>query len=82
MQRELYLTYWVRSHLNFKKPIFDKEYKKIIHHGKDREYKEEDLGEIMWEDVGHFIRNQKGGLLKAKNIILCEIEVLGYRGLD
>jgi len=22
LQRELYLTYWVRSHLNFKKPIF------------------------------------------------------------
>ncbi|NPA61055.1 MAG: FAD-dependent oxidoreductase [Epsilonproteobacteria bacterium] len=50
----------------FKKPIFDKEYKKIIHHGKDREYKRR-LREIMWEDVG--IIRTKRGLLKAKNII-------------
>jgi len=49
-----------------KTPIFDKEYRNIIHHGKDREYKRR-LREIMWEDVG-IIRTKKG-LLKAKNII-------------
>jgi len=47
----------------FKKPIFDKEYKKIIHHGKDREYKRR-LREIMWEDVG--IIRTKRGLLKPR----------------
>ncbi len=50
----------------YKIPIFDKEYKNIIHHGKDREYKRR-LRKIMWEDIG-IIRSKKG-LLEAKNII-------------
>ena len=50
----------------YKIPIFDKEYKNIIHHGKDREYKRR-LRKIMWEDMG-VVRTKKG-LLKAKNII-------------
>ncbi len=47
-------------------PIFDKEYKNIIHHEKDKVYKRR-LRKIMWEDMG-IIRTKKG-LLKAKNII-------------
>jgi L-aspartate oxidase len=47
-------------------PIFDKEYKNIIHHGKDREYKHR-LRKIMWDDIG-IIRTKKS-LLEAKNII-------------
>ncbi len=50
----------------YKIPIFDKEYRNIIHHGKDKEYKRH-LRKIMWEDVG-IIRTKKG-LLEAKNII-------------
>ncbi len=50
----------------YKIPIFDKKYKNIIHHGKDREYKRH-LRKIMWEDMG-VVRTKKG-LLKAKNII-------------
>ncbi len=47
-------------------PIFDKEYKNIVHQEKDRVYKRR-LRKIMWEDIG-VIRNRKG-LLEAKNII-------------
>ena len=50
----------------FKIPLFDKEYKNIVHQEKDREYKHR-LRKIMWEDMG-IIRTRKG-LLKAKNII-------------
>ena len=55
-----------KEHFKLKTPIFDKEYKNIIHHEKDRVYKRR-LRKIMWEDIG-IIRTKKG-LLKAKNII-------------
>ncbi len=55
-----------KEHRERKIPIFDKEYKNIIHHEKDRIYKRR-LRKIMWEDMG-IIRTKKG-LLKAKNII-------------
>jgi len=42
----------------FKKPIFDKEYKKIIHHGKDREYKRR-LREITVGGCWNY-KNKKG----------------------
>ncbi|MCH9739545.1 MAG: L-aspartate oxidase [Epsilonproteobacteria bacterium] len=49
-----------------KTPIFDKEYRNIVHQEKDRVYKHR-LRKIMWEDIG-IIRTKKG-LLEAKNII-------------
>jgi L-aspartate oxidase len=55
-----------KEHKNLKMPIFDKEYKNIIHHEKDRVHKRR-LRKIMWEDIG-IIRTKKG-LLNAKNII-------------
>jgi L-aspartate oxidase len=47
-------------------PQFDKEYKNIVHHEKDTEYKHR-LRKIMWDDIG-VIRTKKG-LLEAKNAI-------------
>jgi len=47
-------------------PIFDKEYKNIVHHENDNIYKRR-LRKIMWDDMG-IIRTKKG-LLEAKNII-------------
>jgi len=47
-------------------PKFDKEYRNIVHHEKDTEYKHR-LRKIMWEDIG-VIRTKKG-LLAAKNAI-------------
>jgi len=47
-------------------PVFDKEYRNIIHHGHDKMYKER-LRKIMWDDIG-IIRTKKS-LLEAKNII-------------
>ena len=47
-------------------PKFDKEYRNIVHHEKDTEYKHR-LRKIMWEDIG-VIRTKKG-LLEAKNAI-------------
>ena len=47
-------------------PTFDKEYKNIVHHEKDKVYKRR-LRKIMWDDMG-VIRTKKG-LLEAKNAI-------------
>ncbi len=47
-------------------PNFDKEYRNIVHHEKDKIYKRR-LRKIMWDDIG-VIRTKKG-LLKAKNAI-------------
>jgi len=47
-------------------PTFDKEYRNIVHHEKDIEYKHR-LRKIMWEDMG-VVRTKKG-LLEAKNAI-------------
>jgi L-aspartate oxidase len=47
-------------------PNFDKEYKNIVHHEKDKVYKRR-LRKIMWEQMG-VIRTKKG-LLQAKNAI-------------
>jgi len=47
-------------------PNFDKEYRNIVHHEKDKIYKRR-LRKIMWDDMG-VIRTKKG-LLKAKNAI-------------
>jgi L-aspartate oxidase len=47
-------------------PIFDKEYKNIVHHENDKIYKHR-LRKIMWDDIG-IIRTKKS-LLEAKNII-------------
>jgi L-aspartate oxidase len=55
-----------KEHQKRKIPLFDKEYKNIVHHAKDRIYKHR-LRKIMWENVG-VIRTRKG-LLEAKNII-------------
>jgi len=49
-----------------KMPKFDKEYKNIVHHEKDKVHKRR-LRKIMWEDMG-VIRTKKG-LLEAKNAI-------------
>jgi len=47
-------------------PIFDKEYKNIVHHENDNLYKHR-LRKIMWDDIG-IIRTKKA-LLEAKNVI-------------
>ncbi|NEW59918.1 L-aspartate oxidase [Sulfurovum sp. bin170] len=47
-------------------PIFDKEYKNIVHHENDKVYKHR-LRKIMWDDIG-IIRTKKA-LLEAKNVI-------------
>ena len=47
-------------------PLFDKEYRNIVHHENDKVYKHR-LRKIMWEDMG--IMRTKKGLLEAKNII-------------
>lgn len=47
-------------------PVFDKVYRNIVHHEKDRVYKHK-LRKIMWDQVG-IIRTKKG-LLEAKNCI-------------
>jgi L-aspartate oxidase len=55
-----------KKHAKVDRPIFDKEYKNIIHHENDNRYKQQ-LRKIMWEDIG-IIRTKKA-LLKAKNTI-------------
>jgi L-aspartate oxidase len=55
-----------KEHRKYRIPTFDKEYRNIIHHEKDKVHKRR-LRKIMWEDIG--IIRTKRGLLKAKNII-------------
>ena len=55
-----------KEKINVEIPNFDKEYRNIVHHEKDKIYKRR-LRKIMWDDIG-VIRTKKG-LLKAKNAI-------------
>jgi L-aspartate oxidase len=55
-----------KAHIDVEVPNFDKEYKNIVHHEKDKIYKRR-LRKIMWEQMG--VMRTKKGLLQAKNAI-------------